>query len=46
MNEHVESTNKVFEDILMKIVVGHRRDWVERLPGVLWAYMTTWRNIA
>lgn len=40
----MEITNKVFEAILMNIVVGHRRDWFERLLEVLWAYKNTWRN--
>ena len=38
------STNKVFEQILTKIVHLHRGDWAERLPKALWAYRTTWRN--
>ena len=40
----MESTNKVIEAILTKIVKSHRRDWVDRLPKALWAYRTTWRN--
>jgi len=40
----VESTNKVIEGILTKIVHPHRRDWVERLPEALYAYRTIWRN--
>eukprot|EP00253_Pinus_taeda_P012235 PITA_12235 len=43
---HMESTNKVIEGILTKIVHLRRRDWAERLPGALWAYITTWRNTA
>lgn len=43
-NGQVESTNKVIEAILTKIVHLHRKDWVEKLPEALWAYITTWRN--
>ena len=43
-NGQVESTNKLIEGILTKIVHLHRRDWAERLPKALWAYRTTWRN--
>ena len=43
-NGQVESTNKVLENILTKIVASHQRDWVERLPEALWEYKTTWRN--
>lgn len=43
-NGQVESTNKVIEGILTKIVHLHRRDWAERLPEALLAYTTTWRN--
>jgi hypothetical protein len=40
----VESTNKVIEAILTKIVKENRKNWSYRLPEVLWAYRTTWRN--
>jgi transposase InsO family protein len=43
-NGQVESTNKVLEAILTKIVQLHHRDWADRLPEALWAYRTTWRN--
>eukprot|EP00253_Pinus_taeda_P019554 PITA_19554 len=43
-NGQVESTNKVIEGILTKIVVSHQRNWVDKIPEVLWAYRTTWRN--
>eukprot|EP00253_Pinus_taeda_P029632 PITA_29632 len=43
-NGQVESTNKVLESIITKIVHLHRRDWAKRLPEALWAYRTTWRN--
>jgi len=42
--EKVESTNKVIEAILTKIVHLHRSDWEEKLPKDLWTYHTTWRN--
>ena len=40
----MESTNKVIEDILTKIVRSHRRDWDEGLLEELWAYRTTLLN--
>jgi len=40
----VESTNKVIEGILTRTVASHRRNWADKLPEVLWAYRTTWRN--
>ena len=43
-NGQVESTNKVMEAILTKTIKENRRDWFQRLPEVLWAYRTTWRN--
>eukprot|EP00253_Pinus_taeda_P031758 PITA_31758 len=44
VNGQVESTNKVLEGIITKIVHLHRRYWAERLLEALWAYRTTWRN--
>jgi len=43
-NGQVESTNKVIEGIITKIIHLRRRHWAERLPEALWAYRTTWRN--
>jgi len=43
-NAQVESTNKVLESILTKTVKENRKDWSQRIPEVLWAYRTTWRN--
>ena len=43
-NGQVESTNKVIEAILTKMVKSHDRDWADRLPEALWAYRTTWRD--
>ena len=40
----MESTNKVIESILTKIVRSHHRDWADILSEALWAYHTTWRN--
>jgi hypothetical protein len=40
----VESTNKVIEAILTKIVQLHHKDWVDQLPEALWAYKKSWRN--
>eukprot|EP00253_Pinus_taeda_P008570 PITA_08570 len=43
-NGQVESTNKDIEGILTNTVANHRRNWANKLPEVLWAYRTTWRN--
>ena len=43
-NGQVESTNKVIESILTKMVKSHHRDWADRLSEALWSYRTTWRN--
>lgn len=40
----MESTNKVLESILTKIVHIHKKDWAEKLIEALWEYRTTWRN--
>ena len=34
----------MIEGILTNTVHLHRRDWEERLPEALWAYIFTWRN--
>jgi len=44
VNGQVESTSKVIEGILTKIVASHRRNWADKLPKALWEYQTTWRN--
>jgi hypothetical protein len=44
VNGQVETTNKVIEAILTKIVRENRRDWSDRLHEALWAYRTTWRS--
>eukprot|EP00253_Pinus_taeda_P010249 PITA_10249 len=43
-NGQVESSNKIIETILTKIVVSHRRDWATKLLEALWAYRTTWKS--
>lgn len=40
-NSQVESTNKMTELILTKIVNLLKKDWGNRLPEALWAYRTT-----
>lgn len=36
-NGQVESSNKIIEGILTKIIASHRCDWDARLPKALWA---------
>jgi transposase InsO family protein len=43
-NGQVESTNKVIEAILTKIVRENHKDWSDRLHEALWDYRTTWRS--
>ena len=43
-NGQVESTNKVIEAILTKMVRSHPRDWADRISEAFWAYPTTWCN--
>lgn len=43
-NGKVESTNKVLETILTKIVKLHKNDWSNQLSKALWSYRITWRN--
>ena len=43
-NGQVESTNKVFENIVIKTVKMHRKDWSEKLNEALWDYRITWKN--
>ena len=40
----VESTNKVIESVLTKIVQMRHKDWADRLLEALWAYRIIWRN--
>jgi hypothetical protein len=41
-NGKVEGTNKILENILTKTVQLHLKDWEDKLPDALWAYITTW----
>jgi transposase InsO family protein len=43
-NGQVESTNKVLEAILKKMVSKNRQNWAVELPNALWASRTTWCN--
>ena len=43
-NGQVESTNKILEAIMTKIVKLHKRDRSDKLWEALWAYHTTWKN--
>jgi hypothetical protein len=43
-NRQVESTNKVVEAILKKIVSKNHQNWEVELPNALWAYCITWCN--
>lgn len=38
-------TNKKIESILTKTLQLHKKDWVARLPKVVWEYRTTWKKI-
>ena len=38
----MESTNKVVENILIKIMGRHRHDLAENISKFLWAYKNTW----
>ena len=44
-NGHVESTNKILDAIMTKVVKQHRRDWSDKLLEALWAYHTTWKKL-
>lgn len=43
-NGQVETTNKILENILKKIVASHHQDWAQKPPEALWVYRTTWQN--
>lgn len=43
-NGQLDSTNKVLESILNKVVVYHRKNWAKNIPKSLWAYRKTWQN--
>ena len=42
-NGQAESTNKILQNILKKIVAQHRQDWEMMLHSALWAFRTTYK---
>ena len=40
-NGQVEAANKIIKRLLKNRLVAKKCTWVDELPGVLWAYMTT-----
>ena len=40
----VESTNKILQTFLKKIVNENRTDWDDKLQSALWAYRTTFKT--
>lgn len=43
-NGQVEVTNRDLEAIFTKTVSLHKKEWSNRLPEVIWAYITTWKT--
>ena len=43
-NGLAESTNKILQTILKKIVNENRTDWDDKLQSALWAYHTTFKT--
>ncbi|XP_059070810.1 uncharacterized protein LOC131860414 [Cryptomeria japonica] len=44
VNGLVEVTNRELEAILTNAVALHKKDWSNRLPEAIWAYITTWKT--
>lgn len=40
----MESTIKIIEGILTRIVQLHKKDWIDRIPKALCTYRTTWKD--
>ena len=41
----IDAFNKILENGLTKVGFANRYDWDEWIPTILWAYMTTTKNI-
>ena len=42
-NGQAESTNKILQQILKKVVEEHRTDWDQKLHSALWAFRTAYK---